>query len=198
MELKRFLKDLSCEKPTPGGGSAAALAAALAASLVAMVAGLSAGRDARTQKEIERIREKAGVMRERLLLAITEDAQSFDAVMAAIRLPKDTERERLYRSKMIQEAYRKASVIPKLVSEYSVTLLGFCAILISKGNPNARSDAGVAAFLANAAMEGGALNVRVNLLAMRDKSFKRKMEVVLRRLKKEKDRRMAKTLEALN
>lgn len=44
MELKRFLEKVSSSTPTPGGGSASALAGALSASLVAMVAGLSSKR----------------------------------------------------------------------------------------------------------------------------------------------------------
>jgi formiminotetrahydrofolate cyclodeaminase len=197
MELKKFLKALASEGPTPGGGSASALGATLSASLVAMVAGLSLKTDARTKKKMVMIRKRALAIQGRLYLAITEDAESFEAVMDAIRLPKDAEKQRLHRSRMIQKAYRKASVVPKLVSGCSITLLEFCNILIAKGNPNARADAGVAAHLANAALEGGILNIRVNLLAIRDRSFIERMEVFIHRLLKKRDKWMAEILRTL-
>jgi len=197
MELKQFLKALASEGPTPGGGSASALAATLAASLVAMVAGLSLKTDTRTKKKMVMIRKRALAIQGRLYLAITEDAESFEAVMDAIRLPKDAEKQRLHRSRMIQKAYRKASVVPKLVSGCSITLLEFCTILIAKGNPNARADAGVAAHLANAALEGGILNIRVNVLAIRDRPFIERMKVFVHRLHKKRDRWMAEILKTL-
>jgi formiminotetrahydrofolate cyclodeaminase len=197
MELKQFLKALASEGPTPGGGSASALAATLSASLVAMVAGLSLKTDTRTKKKMVMIRKRALAIQGRLYLAITEDAESFEAVMDAIRLPKDGEKQRLHRSRIIQRAYRKASVVPKLVSGCSITLLEFCNILIAKGNPNARADAGVAAHLANAALEGGILNICVNVLAIRDRSFIERMKVFVHRLHKKRDRWMAEILKTL-
>jgi formiminotetrahydrofolate cyclodeaminase len=198
MELKQFLRVLASGCPTPGGGSASALAAALSASLVAMVAGLSFKTSASGKREMKKIERRALSMQRRLTSAMTEDARSFDAVMEAFRLPKETERERICRSRKIQTAYRKATVIPGLVSEYSVELLRMSRILISKGNPNARSDAGVAFFLANAALEGAILNIRINLRAIREKPFRKKMEALTRRLAKERGKLMPGTLKMLD
>lgn len=170
MEIKRFLEKLSSATPTPGGGSVSALAGALSASLVAMVAGLSP-----SHKRMKEIKRKALVIQNRLLKAIDEDARSFDGVMKAFRLPKNTEEERLARTKAIQEAYRKATGIPQLVTLQSIKLLEYSYALILKGNPNAISDAGVAAFLADSALKGGLLNIGINSAPVRDQAFRKNM-----------------------
>ena len=188
MEITKFMEKLASDGPTPGGGSASAFAGALSASLVAMVAGLSVNKGRLTKKEAKDIRRKALTIQRRLHRAIAEDAKSFDSVMATFRLPKRTEKERLHRAKMIQRAYRKATVIPERVCKSSAELLEFCRILAAKGNPNAWSDIGVAAYLANAALQGGTLNVKINLVSIRDRSFGDKKLQWIRRLSRKRER----------
>jgi len=174
MEIKTFLDKLASPTPTPGGGSASALAGALSASLVSMVAGLSQ-KDEGKKKEMEEISRKALILQKRLLRAVEEDAKSFDAVMRAFRLPKNTEAEKRRRVQAIQRAYQKATVVPQQVCQYSIEILELSKALLLKGNPNAFSDAGVAAFLADTALAGGLLNVRINLISLAEKTFVRKM-----------------------
>ena len=180
MEMKKFLEQLSSDRPTPGGGSASALAGATSASLVAMVAGLSSRRSQAGRQEMEEMKKKALAVQKRLFRAIDEDSKSFDAVMKAFRLPRNSERERLRRSKEIQKAYQRATLTPQLACQHSLQLLGYSKTLIVKGNPNAISDAGVAAFLADAAMAGGLLNIGINLAAVTDKTFAKKMNSLMR------------------
>ncbi|HMK52889.1 MAG TPA: cyclodeaminase/cyclohydrolase family protein [Thermodesulfobacteriota bacterium] len=180
MEMKNFLEKLSSNTPTPGGGSASALAGALSASLVAMVAGLSLKKGKIKQREMMELRKNALIIQKRLLKAVDEDSKSFDAVMKAFRLPRDSERERLHRVREIQKAYRNATLTPRLVCERSLRLLAYSKILILKGNPNAISDAGVAAFLADAAIAGGLLNIGINLVAVSEKNFAKKMNVLMK------------------
>jgi formiminotetrahydrofolate cyclodeaminase len=181
MEIKRFLEKLSSGTPTPGGGSASALAGALSASLVAMVAGLSFKKGMTRQRGMAEIGKKALTIRKRLFRAVDEDSKSFNAVIKAFRLPRDSEKERLHRTREIQRAYQNATVTPRLVCEQSLQLLGYSRTLILKGNPNAISDAGVAAFLADAALAGGLLNIDINLAAVTEKNFAKKMNVLMRR-----------------
>src|SRR5512135_1038309 len=115
MEIEKFLEQLSSDRPTPGGGSASALAGAVSASLVAMVAGLSLRGKEAGRKEMEEIKKKAMIIQKRLFRAIAEDSRSFDAVMKTFRLPRNSERERQRRRQEIQNAYRKASLTPQLV-----------------------------------------------------------------------------------
>ncbi len=180
MEMKKFLEELSSSAPTPGGGSASALAGATSASLVAMVAGLSSKKGQARRREMEGMKKKALVVQKRLFRAIDEDSKSFDAVLKAFRLPKNSERERLRRSKEIQRAYQKATLTPQLVCQQSLLLLEYSKALILKGNPNAISDSGVAAFLADAALGGGLLNIGINLTAVTDRTFSKKMNILMR------------------
>lgn len=197
MELNRFLEKMSSDTPTPGGGSASALAGALSASLVAMVAGLSSKKDETKKKEMEEIRRKGMSIQKRLFRAIDEDSKSFDAVIRAFRLPKNSEKERLHRAKEIQKAYQKATLIPQLVCQQSLELLEYSKTLIIKGNPNAMSDAGVAAFLADAAFTGGALNIKINLAATTEKKFAREMNTLTRNWAKKRNQRMKAILQRL-
>ena len=190
MELERFLEKLSSDTPTPGGGSASALAGALSASLVTMVAGLTSMKDKAKKKGMEEIRKKGVSIQKRLFRAIEEDSRSYDAVLKAFRLPRNSEKERLRRVKEIQRAYQRATLTPQLVCRQSLQLLEYSRTLILKGNPNAVSDAGVAAFLADAACAGGLLNIRINLAGVAERSFVKKMNILMRNLARERNRRM--------
>jgi formiminotetrahydrofolate cyclodeaminase len=181
MELKRFLEKVAADTPTPGGGSVSALAGTLSASLVAMVAGLSSKKSGVKEGKMEQIRKKALAIQERLFRAIDEDSKSFDAVIKAFRLPRGSEKERLHRVRKIQKAYQNATVTPQVVCQQSIQLLEYSKILILKGNPNAMSDAGVAAFLADAALAGGLLNIGINLVAVTEKSFVKKKNFLMER-----------------
>lgn len=197
MEIKRFLDKVASDSPTPGGGSASALVGALSASLVAMVAGLSSKKDKEKQKEMGEIKKKALTLQRRLSLAVDEDAKSFEEVIHAFRLPRKTERERIRRIRAIQKAYQKATVTPQLVCQESIQLLEYSRRLILKGNPNAASDTGAAAFLADAALAGGLLNIGINLVPVTDKVFLKKMRSLMAGWAKERNRLMGEILGAL-
>ena len=190
MELKRFLEKLSLDTPTPGGGSASALAGALSASLVSMVAGLSSKKDKSKKKGMEGIRKKGLTIQKRLFQAIEEDSKSFDAVLKAFRLPRNSGKERRRRVKEIQKAYQRATLIPQLVCQRSLQLLEYSQTLILTGNPNAVGDAGVAAFLAEAACAGGLLNIKINVAAISEKNFSKKMNILVRTWARKRNRLM--------
>ena len=197
MELERFLEKMSSDTPTPGGGSASALAGALSASLVAMVAGLSSKRDKTKKKGMEGIRKKGLSIQKRLFRAIDEDSKSFDAVIKAFRLPRHSEKERLHRVREIQKAYQGATLTPQRVCQQSLQLLEYSKTLILKGNPNAISDAGVAAFLADAAFAGGLLNIKINLVAVTEKNFAKKMNSLMRNWSRKRNQEMKTILKRL-
>jgi formiminotetrahydrofolate cyclodeaminase len=197
MEIKRFLEKLSADTPTPGGGSASALAGALSAALISMTAGLSLTKGGLQPRDVREIRKKAQRIQKRLFRAIEEDAKSYQAVLKAFRLPKDTEKERLARSKAIRRAYQKATITPQLVCEESIELLGYSHTLILKGNPNAMSDVGVAAFLADVAVKGGLLNIGINVGPVRDKLFAKKMHSFAGKLEKRRNQLMGRIQKTL-
>jgi len=174
LSVDAFTEALGSGAPTPGGGSAAALSGALAASLVAMVARNTAAnpRFADRAETLEEIAAQAESHRQRLLGLADEDAAAFERVLAAFRLPKETPELEGARHREIQASYRGAVEAPLLVCRQALEVLALAARIAELGNPNAVSDAGVAALLAASALDGAALNVDINLGSIKDESYR--------------------------
>jgi len=174
MTLAKFNDVLASGAPTPGGGCASALAGALAAGLVAMVARATAGNKkfAECAEQMNQIASEVDRLRGELLALVDEDAKAFDQVMAAFRMPKETPEQQAARSQAIQDAYKAAVQPPMNAYSRSLRVLELTLEVAERGNPTAASDAGVAALLAMAAIEGGALNVQTNLGSIKDESFR--------------------------
>lgn len=174
MSLAKFSEVLASKEPTPGGGCASALAGALAAGLVAMVARTTAGskKFADRAEQMNAIASEADRLRSEFLTLVDEDARAFDQVMAAFRLPKETPEQQTARSQAIQQAYKAAVEPPMKVCTRSLRVLELALQVAEHGNPSAASDAGVGALLAATALEGGALNVQINLGSIKDDTFR--------------------------
>jgi formiminotetrahydrofolate cyclodeaminase len=174
MSLTNFSEALASGAPTPGGGSASALSGALAAGLVAMVARTTAAskKFADRAEQMNQVAIEADRLRGEFLALVDEDARAFDQVMAAFRMPKETPEQQAVRSQAIQQAYKAAVEPPMRVCTRSLRVLELAAQVAEQGNPSAASDAGVAALLAATALEGGALNVQINLGSIKDEGFR--------------------------
>jgi glutamate formiminotransferase/formiminotetrahydrofolate cyclodeaminase len=168
--LESFLDAVASGEPTPGGGSVTALAGALAGGLAAMVARLTLGRERyeEVQPEMERVVEEAERLREALAERVAEDAEAYRQVMAAYRLPKGDEAEKAARRDAIQTALIGAAEVPLATARDSIAVLELAHQAAQWGNPNALTDAGTAAHMAQAAFEGAALNVRINAEQVKD------------------------------
>lgn len=171
LSLAEFIDRLAAGTPTPGGGSAAALAGALAAALCGMVCELTLGREAYRAHEaaLRTLRDRAAAGRRDLLDLVDGDAAAFDGVMEALRLPKGTETEKAARRAAVATATLQATVVPMRTAEACAVILAAAVELIDAGNRNARSDAGAAAALASAALTAALLNVRINLGGIDDR-----------------------------
>ncbi|MBK5255923.1 MAG: cyclodeaminase/cyclohydrolase family protein [Vicinamibacteria bacterium] len=160
-----LLDRFASQDPTPGGGSAAALAGALAGALVEMVAGLPKSRTG-VPEEREKLdaakasAEKAGA---RLRQLVDLDTDAYNAVTAAYRLPKATDEEKAVRKQAIAAAMRQATEVPLETCERTSEVLRAAAQALAHGNPNAASDARTAMALCRAALDAGAENVRANV-----------------------------------
>ena len=166
--LDGWLDELASGEPTPGGGSAAALAGTLAAALVAMVARLTIGRKAyaAVDKRARDILVEAEALRGELRRLVDEDAAVYAAVSRAYRIPKDDPQ----RARSVDDALLGAARVPAEVARRASRVLELAEELQKIGNKNARSDAEVADGLAVAAIAGAEENVRVNLAAMSDQT----------------------------
>jgi formiminotetrahydrofolate cyclodeaminase len=154
----------------PGGGSVAAGAAALAAALTRMVAGLTAGRPryASVAAEMQRAADRASALASELTGLVRRDAEAFDAVSAAYKLPKGTADAASLRAAAIERAMVPATRSPLDIARAAADVAELAAIVAEQGNKNAVADAAVATLLAEAACRAAALTVRVNAPALRD------------------------------
>jgi len=178
LSLKSFLDALASQSPTPGGGTAAAVTGALGAGLAEMVAALTLSKEkfAPVHEAMRAIAEESRRARAELLRLSDEDALAYDAVVAARRLPKETEEEKTSRSSAIASANRTATEVPMRTARAAARLLALLPELVEKGNPNALSDAGAAALLLEAAAEAALLNVGINLGGVGDPAFVAEMQ----------------------
>ena len=184
-----FIAALASPQPTPGGGTAAAVAGAMGAGLLMMVAGLS-----RTRRNTEDERAALAAVREKLepLAGALErcadrDTEAFNAVIAAYRLPKASDEEKATRKAAIGSAMREATEAPLETVKLAADALDLAATVVRLGNPSAASDAGVGAGLLVAAANGAAANVRINLDGLTDSDFRanatREMDALVARVR---------------
>jgi methenyltetrahydrofolate cyclohydrolase len=174
--IQTFLDDLASERPTPGGGGAAAACGAIGAALVSMVANLTIGKKnyEGVWNDLEAVNSKAEALRAELTGAIEEDVAAFNAVMGAYGLPRGTDEEKAKRTASIQAALKDATQAPLRAVKACFEVIRLAAAAAEKGNLNVISDAGVAMLAANAGLRSAALNVFVNAKAIKDRDFAEK------------------------
>ena len=171
--IQLFLDELASKAPTPGGGSAAAIMGAMGAALVSMVCNLTLGKKnyALVEGDIQATLEKSESLRVQLTDMVRADMEAFDQVMVAYAMPKNTDEEQQVRGEAIQAALKAATVVPLACAKASAEVIGLSRVVAEKGNKNVASDAGVAVLAGYAALKSAALNVYVNLGAIKDEGF---------------------------
>lgn len=175
--LETYLKDAASGKPTPGGGSVAALVGALATTMSSMSANFTIGKEKFKQYEpqLKKILEECEKSRETLLSLMDEDITVYSEVNSAYALPKLTEAEKKLRSEAIQKATIIAMEVPLKVTMCCLYVLELTRELVGIANPNLISDVGVAGFLADAAFQCAELNVAINLACIKNQSLVEKV-----------------------
>ncbi len=176
MTAKDFVDEVSSESPAPGGGSVAALAGSLCAALSAMVANLTVGKPGyeKVWPEMSDLAEKGQSIKDRLVKAVDDDTNAFNDLMEAMRLPKATPEQKAVREKAMEEGYKKAAAVPLQTAKACLEAMEISLTAAQKGNANSASDAGVAALMARAGVEGAVLNVLINLGSIKDQEFRKR------------------------
>jgi len=169
-----FVDEVSRDTPAPGGGSVAALAGALGGALAAMVANLSVGKGEFDDRydALCSLAERAQAAKDALVRAVDEDTRAFDAVLAGMRMPQDTEDERTVRSRAIQDGYRTATLVPMATAERCLEAMTLCREMAGMASPQMISDVGTGALLGHAGVKAAAYNVRINLPHIADEGFR--------------------------
>jgi formiminotetrahydrofolate cyclodeaminase len=171
--VSELLSAIRAPSPTPGGGSAAALAGAMGASLVAMVAALPKNR-AQTEEDAQRLRaagDRCAAIAAALERLVDLDSAAYELVMAAYKRPKASDADKAARTAAIQAAFREAIAAPLAVMRASAAAAEQAVVAAGLGNPSAASDLEVGVELLNAALRGARLNVEVNLGSVKDQEY---------------------------
>ena len=173
MNVKEFLEKTASNSPVPGGGSVAALSAGVAAALAEMVANLTVGKKGYedAQEEMKEIVIKGANYRNEFVKDIDKDSDAFNEVMAAFKLPKETDEEKEARKNAIQAGSKNATLVPLLVAKNAFEMMEIIEKVVEKGNKNAVTDGAVAAMMARTAVLSALYNVKINLGSIKDESF---------------------------
>jgi formiminotetrahydrofolate cyclodeaminase len=174
MTVASVLDALASSHPTPGGGTAAAIAGAMGTSLLVMVSSLAKSRNNTDEEKaaLAKAREAIAPISAQLTQLADADAESYNGVMAAYRLPKATDAEKAARTTAIQAALKGATVVPLDTLRTCASALTEAHTVAAFGNASAASDTGVAIALLRAAAAGADANVRANLEGLNDESFR--------------------------
>lgn len=165
-----FVEELASAAPVPGGGGASAYAGALAAALASMVGNLTMGKKtyAEVEGEVMHHLEELKGLRSRLIELVDADARAFKPLAAAYRMPKGTPEELAAKQDAIQRALVGATEVPLDIMRAVARVVDHADYLAHHGSRMARSDAGVSAAFARAAVDGASLNVYINAASMDD------------------------------
>jgi methenyltetrahydrofolate cyclohydrolase len=175
--VEKFLDDLASGAPTPGGGSAAAIMGAMGAALVSMVCNVSIGKKGleAVEPEMKALRDQSEKLRLRLAKMVAEDVAAFDGLMAAYRLPKLSEADKLRRTEAIQTSLRAATETPLDCARVCAAVIDLAERAGEAGYSGVISDAGVGVLAAHAALRSAALNVYINAPQLKDLDFARQV-----------------------
>lgn len=173
LTVKDFLQKTASNDPVPGGGSVAALSASVAAALTEMVANLTIGRKkyVEVEEEMKDVVKDVLQARQELIEDIDKDSDAYNEVMAAFKLPKETEEEVAKRKEAIEEATKKAALVPLTVAQKAFSMMQRIETVVVKGNQNAITDGAVAAMMARTAVLSALYNVKINLGSIQDAAF---------------------------
>lgn len=171
--IKEFIDLLASKEPAPGGGSAAALVGSIGVALSSMVANLTIGKEKFKDKEklMKEIVQKNEKLQKELLELIEKDAEAFNKVADALKLPKNNPEEKEKRKETLENALKEASLVPLEVMKKSLEALKILENTLGNSTPNAVSDIGVSALCLKSAIQSAWLNVKINLVSIRDKDF---------------------------
>lgn len=178
LSVTELLQELSSDSPAPGGGTVSALSGALSASMISMVCNLTIGRKRylKHESEMKKVLEESEKLKQEYLLLAEKDAEAFNEVMKAYQMPKETEEEKLVRKQAVQEATKRAALVPMDVLRRCEVLARLSLTIAQKGNENSISDAGVAAVMSQSAARGASLNILINLSTIMDEDFVGKLK----------------------
>lgn len=180
-----FLHVLALARPTPGGGSVAALEAALGCALLSMVTGITERKT--KDKELKDFHGFLKLQTYEFYKFVEKDKNAFDDVMEAFKLPEGKEAEKKKKKRVIQDALKNAAQTPFEVCKKILFMYPYVKKLAQKGLKNAISDVGVALYSLHGGFNAARVNVLINLKSITDKGFNETIKTELDALKNQEE-----------
>ncbi|MDL2300456.1 cyclodeaminase/cyclohydrolase family protein [Clostridiaceae bacterium OttesenSCG-928-D20] len=178
--LSEFTALLESKSAVPGGGGASALVAAIGISLGTMVGNLTVGKKkyADVEDDIKILMQKSERLRLELLELIDGDALAFEPLSKAYAISKDDPS----RDSIMEDCLKTAAGVPMQIARLSSGAIELQKAYAEMGSKIAISDAGTGVSFCLAALNGAALNVKINTALMKDRKFAEELEAELSKL----------------
>jgi formiminotetrahydrofolate cyclodeaminase len=176
--LHDLLDEVAAQRPAPGGGCSAAWAGAFGAGLVEMAASFTLARPkyAGVHHRMADVRREAKILRRRLLELGEADAEAYEPVIAAMRMP---ERHPL-RGSRLEAARSNAAEVPLETAEAAARVAELAAETARVGNVHLMGDSVTGATLAEGASRAAARLVEINLVGRDDARLARASDAIRR------------------
>ena len=167
--VTEFSELLASRAAVPGGGGASALVGALGIALGSMVGELTVGKKkyAAVEDQVRDLMDQARDLRVRLLDCIDGDAEAFEPLSRAYGIPKDDPA----RDEIMEQCLRRAASVPLEILELCCQAIDLHRGFADLGSVLAVSDAATGVVFCRSAMDGAAVNVKVNTKSMQDRAY---------------------------
>lgn len=177
MSVRAFIEKVAGRNSAPGGGSASAAIAALGAGLGAMVGKLTLGVrkfeavDAKMRQLIPPLHEAVLA----LIPMIDADTNAFADYVAALGLPKITDKEKRFRKMQLQLGLKKAIEVPLSTMTLGDKAWNAMVGVAQYGNIASRSDVQVGAKALEVGIWGAYKTVVINMAGVNDPEYRKKI-----------------------
>jgi len=175
--FRKLVAVAASDAPTPGGGSISALVGILGVAMTAMVGNLTVGKPKyrEVEPEVKEITGAAYLIINELEKLMVADIAAFDKFIEISRMPKDSESAKTQREAMLQKALKTATDTPMAIARVLLEALQITNRLAKVGNKMAISDAGVAVYVCEAAMNAVLLTADINIPQLKDEEYVNKI-----------------------
>jgi glutamate formiminotransferase len=175
--LRPFVERVASAEPLPAGGSVSALAGALGVALAQMSIEITRVKKSYQQHAATYAEALAllGFWRTSLLELVDEDAEAYNQVMNAYKIPKGAPE----REKAIQDGLLRATEIPSRSARCAAEALAALEPLKPIIHPNVSSDLEVGIDALRLCLRGAVLNMRANLAGIQDPDTRARYESMI-------------------
>ncbi|MDW5377683.1 cyclodeaminase/cyclohydrolase family protein [Halomonas sp. HP20-15] len=181
-------RDAVESRSTPGCGAAAAASAGMGLALVLKGLRITDGK----HPDVERgeLIARGDARLAELGRYADEDVEAFDAYLAAVKRPQDSDVERRARERAIQAAAERANRVPLATARSCLEALRLSVEALTRTADNLRSDTLAGGLMLHAALSSVLINVDANLASLHDAAERESMAAERHALQRDADRHL--------